>query len=172
MVVLLKLLYSAAITALFVLLAAFGIRTFWGPPQMPEFPQPADGVFRPVAPAPPGVGQDELTPEQLAFQEEQERYQQEYDAYLDDLQQYHAIVFAVATVIGVVAVAGGVALAARLDALRLGLVGGGLGTLIYAVVQAEGDIDELGAAAVFAIVAASLVLIGGFGYRFLGAQES
>ncbi|HLG12338.1 MAG TPA: hypothetical protein VI876_11330, partial [Dehalococcoidia bacterium] len=96
----------------------------------------------------------------------------EYDAYLDDLQQYHAIVFAVATVIGVVAVAGGVALAARLDALRLGLVGGGLGTLIYAVVQAEGDIDELGAAAVFAIVAASLVLIGGFGYRFLGAQES
>lgn len=170
MVVLLKLLYAAAITTLFVLFVAFGIRTFYGPP---EFPQPPDGIFRPVAPAPPGGSWEELTPEQLAYtEEEQERYQKAYEAYADDLKQYHAIVFAVAAVIGVAAIAGGVALSARLDALRLGLVGGGLGTLIYGVVQAEGDIDDIGAWAVFVIVALGLLLVAGAGYRWLSAQES
>ncbi len=172
MTVLLKLLYAAAITTLFVLFVAFGIRTFYGPPEMPEFPQSPGGAFRPVAPVPPGVSPAELTPEQLDYQEEQERYQEAYEIYQDDLKQYHAIVFAVATVLGVAAVAAGVALSARLDALRLGLVGGGLGTMIYAVLQAQGDIDDLGAAAAFAIVAVGLLLIGGAGYRWLAAQES
>lgn len=172
MTVLLKLLYAAAITTLFVLFVAFGIRTFYGPPEMPEFPQPLEGIFRPVAPAPPGVSPEDLTPEQLEYQEEQKRYQEAYEAYQDDLNQYHSIVFAVAAVIGVVAVAGGVALSARLDALRLGLVGGGLGTLIYGVIQAEGDIDDLGAAAVFVIAAVGLLLVAGAGYRWLAAQES
>jgi lipopolysaccharide export LptBFGC system permease protein LptF len=170
--VLLKLLYAAAITALFVLFVAFGVRTFYGPPEMLEFPQPPPGILRPVAPAPPGVSPEELTPEQLEYTEEQERYQEAYEAFQDDLKQYHAIVFAVAALIGVAAVAGGVALSARLDALRLGLVGGGLGTLIYGVVQAEGDIDEIGAAPVFVIVALGLLLVAGAGYRWLAAQES
>jgi hypothetical protein len=170
--VLLKLLYAAAITTLFILFVAFGIRTFYGPPQMPEFPQPPDGIFTPLPPALPGAPPVELTPQQQEYKEAQERYQAEYDEYVDDLERYHAIVFAAAALIGVAAVAGGVALQPRLDALRLGLVGGGLGTLIYGVIQAEGDADDLGAAAVFVVVAAGLILVVAAGFRWLSAQDT
>jgi hypothetical protein len=170
--VLLKLLYAAAITALIVLLVAFGIRTFYGPPEMPEYPLQPGRAYYPPAPATPGIPQEELTPAQIEYQEAQDRYQDAYEAYAKDLRRYHAIVFALAALAAVAAVAGGVALSSRLDALRLGLVGGGLGTLIYGVIQAEGDIDDLGAAAVFVIVAAGLVLVVGAGYRWLSAQDS
>jgi hypothetical protein len=46
-----------------------------------------------------------------------------------------------------------------LDAIRLGLVSGGVGTLIYAVVQAGGDLDEAGTAVVFLVVLVGLVLV-------------
>jgi len=53
----------------------------------------------------------------------------------------------------------------------LGLVGGGLFTLIYGVVQAEGDFDGLGEAAVFAIAGVGLVVILTAGYRWLDERE-
>ena len=174
MIVLLKLLYAAAIAALFVLFVAFGVRTFYPPPVEPEFPRPPPEFFRPVPPSVEGQPQvsPTLTPDQQRFQEEQRRFQDEYEVYQDELADYHAVVFAIAALLAVTAVAGGVALPARLDALRLGLVGGGLGTLIYGVIQAEGDLDNLGAAAVFVIVAAGLALVVAAGYRWLSSQEA
>ncbi len=159
MTILLKLLYAAAITTLFVLLVAFGIRTFYGPPDEPDFPRsPIES--RPAEPkpgTPPAEPQGE---------------KDQYERYQDELSDYHVIVFVVSALVGVLAIAGGVALSARLDALRLGLVGGGLGTLLYGVLQAGGDLDELGAAAVFIVVAIGLLVIGAAGYRWLATQET
>jgi hypothetical protein len=75
-------------------------------------------------------------------------------------------------VLGVVSVAGGLALPARLDAIRLGLVAGGLGTILYGVIQANGDLDAAGPAVIFLAAAAGLVLIGYAGYRWLARLEA
>ena len=91
MTVLLKLLYAAAVTALFVLFVAFGIRTFYSPPEEPEFPRSLIGPI-PVAPAPGVPGEPAprptLTPEQEQYQIEQQRYQDEYAIYRDELRDY------------------------------------------------------------------------------------
>ena len=163
----LKLLYAGAVATLIVLFVAFGIRTVYGPPEMPEFPQFPRGSFQPY----PTNPNDPLTPEQLELQEAQERYQEEYRLYEDDLERYHSIVLGLCTLFGVLAVAGGIVLKPKFDALRLGLVGGGLFTLIDGVVQAEGDFDGLGEAAVFGIAGIGLVVILAAGYRWLDGRE-
>ena len=175
MTVLLKLLYAAAVTALFVLFVAFGIRTFYSPPEEPEFPRSLIGPI-PVAPAPGVPGEPAprptLTPEQEQYQIEQQRYQDEYAIYRDELRDYRVAVLGVSALVGVAAVAAGVALAARLDALRLGLVGGGLGTLLFGVLHAKGDLDGAGTAVVFVVVTAGLIAVGAAGYRWLTAQDT
>jgi hypothetical protein len=160
--VLLKLLYAGAVATLIVLFVAFGIRTVYGPPEMPEFPQNLRGSFQPF----PANPNDPLTPEQQEYRDAQERYQGAYRLYEEDLERYRSIVLGLCTLFGVLAVAGGI-----VDALRLGLVGGGLFTLIYGVVQAEGDFDGLGEAAVFAIAGVGLVVILTAGYRWLDERE-
>jgi len=165
--VLLKLLYAGAVATLIVLFVAFGIRTVYGPPEMPEFPQFSKGSFQPF----PTNPNDPPTPEQLEYQEAQERYQEASRLYEDDLKRYHSVVLGLCTLFGVLSVAGGIVLKPRFDALRLGLVGGGLFTLIYGVVQAEGDFDGLGEAAVFGIAGIGLVVILAAGYRWLDERE-
>ena len=151
MTVLLKLLYAAAVATLIVLFVAFGIKTVYGPPEAPQYP---------------------MFPRQVEDQAAQERYQEEHQAYAEDLERYRSVVLGLCTLFGVVAVAAGIVLNPKFDALRLGLVGGGLFTLIYGVIQAEGDFDGLGEAAVFAIAGVGLVVILWAGYRWLDAREA
>ena len=165
--VLLKLLYAAAVATLIVLFVAFGIRTVYSPPEAPEYPQFPRGSFQPV----PATPNEPLTPEQIEYQEAQERYQAEYRAYEDDLEQYRSVVLGICTLFGVLAVAGGVVLKPKFDALRLGLVGGGLFTLIYGAVQAQGDVDGLGETAVFLIAGVGLAVVLWAGYRWLDARD-
>lgn len=169
MIVLIKLFYAAAIAALLVLFVAFGIRTFYSPPKAPEFPQPAI----PVRPAPPpGTAQPEPTPEQREFEEAQRRFQEEFARYEDERADYRRNVFLIAAVLGILAVAGGLALSDRFDAIRLGLVAGGLGSFLYGVIQANGDLDNTGPALIFGVAAIGLALVGYAGYRWLSAQTS
>ena len=172
MTVLIKLIYAGAIAALLVLLIAFGIRTFYVGPEAPEFPKFAPGAFRPVAPVPAGQEQPPPTPEQLEYERAQRDYQVTYERYLDERAGYHSRVFIIAAVLGIVAVAGGLFLRPELDVIRLGLVAGGLGTIIYAVVQAGGDLDQAGAAVVFLVAAAGLGLVLFAGYRWLTKVEA
>ena len=97
-----------------------------------------------------------------SFQEESRRYE-------DERADYRRVVFLIAAAIGIAAIACGLALPSRLDALRLGLVAGGLGTLIYGVVQAQGDLDNAGPELIFVVVALGLALVGYAGYRWLAA---
>ena len=165
MTILLKLIYAGAITALLILLIAFGIRTFYGPPDEPEFPR------TPVSFRGPGVEQPPPAPELQQFEAEQRRYQEAYDRYLDERADYRSRVFVAACVLGIAAVAAGLALPTRLDAIRLGLVSGGVGTILYAVIQAGGDLDRTGATVVFLVATVGLLLVMVSGYRWLAARE-
>lgn len=175
MIVLIKLLYAGAITALLILLVAFGVRVFYEPPEQPEYPGFPIGYVPsgPVAIGPDGkpLPSATLAPEQNDAIEKQREYQTTFEAWQDDIADYHRAVFLIASLVGVVSIAGGVVLKARFDAIRLGLVGGGLGTILYAVAQAEGDLDEGGPELIFGVAAVGLVLILGTGYRWLAARE-
>jgi hypothetical protein len=173
MVVLLKLIYAAAMTALLILFVAFGIRTFYSPPEEPEFPKFNPGIVRPPIPVGPGpdVTPPPPTPEQLEFERAQQRYQEEYEVYTQKRADYRTRVFLIAAVLGIAAVAGGVALPSHLDAIRLGLVAGGLGTVLYGVAQAGGDLSEAGSTVVFVVVAIGLVLVVASGYRWLASRD-
>jgi len=92
-----------------------------------------------------------------------------YEQYEDDRVDYHRNVFIVAMVLGVAAVAAGLYLFRRVEALPLGILLGGFGVVIFAWAQAAGDFDEIGMAPLFAVVAVGLVIVLAAGYRFLGA---
>ena len=170
MTILIKLFYAGAIAALLVLLVAFAIRTAYGPPQAPEYPGFSKTYF-PPGPTELGATPAPLTPEQQQAIAEQELYQKEYDRYAQRLADYHRNVFLAAALLAVVAIGAGLALPAYLDAIRLGLVGGGLITVIYAVVQGEGDLDEAGPGFIVLVAAVGLALILAAGYRWLAARE-
>jgi hypothetical protein len=175
MTTLIKLFYAAAIAALLILLVAFGIRTFYAAPEEPQFPEPPLSIRGPLAPAPPSTEPGVVptpTPEQAAYQQAQERYQDEYKAFREEQKDYRRNVFLIAAVVGVVAVASGLMLQSRLDAIRLGLVVGGLGTILYAVIQAAEDLDEVGSELVFVVALVGLALVIGVGYRWLGRSEA
>jgi len=93
---------------------------------------------------------------------------QEHD---EDLVDYHRNVFIVASVLGVAAVAAGLYLFRRVEAMPLGLVLGGLGIVIFGWVQAAGDFGEIGMAPLFAVVAVGLAIVLAAGYRFLGLSR-
>ena len=171
MVVLLKLFYAAAIAALLVLVVAFGIRTVYAPPDAPEYPGFPRG-YLPPGPTAPGEVPAPLTPEQQQAIAEQERYQEEYERYEKKRADYHRNVFLAAAALAIVAIAAGLAAPAYLDAIRLGLVGGGVVTVIYGVIQAGSDLDETDPALIVVVAAAGLALILAFGYRWLATRPA
>ena len=93
---------------------------------------------------------------------------QEHD---EDLVDYHRNVFIVASVLGVAAVAGGLVIFRRVEAMPLGLVLGGLGVVIFGWAQAAEDFGEIGMAPLFAVVGVGLAIVLAAGYRFLGLSR-
>ena len=181
-----KLAYSLTVAILLVLFVILGTRTFYDEPESPTF------SFRPVPEKPIGEGPGEplycdfdgrcfkggreITPEEEAnlrqeerdyIQEQRElnRRQREYE---DERADYHRNVFILASVLGVAAVAAGLYLFRRVEAMPLGLVLGGLGVVIFGWAQAAEDFGEIGMAPLFAVVGVGLAIVLAAGYRFLG----
>jgi lipopolysaccharide export LptBFGC system permease protein LptF len=169
-IVLIKLLYAGAIAALLVLLVAFGIRAVYAPPEAPAYPS-FPRAYVPPAPTIGGQTPAPLTPEQEQVIEAQERYQTEYERYQDRRADYHRNVFLAAAVLAVLAVAGGLVLPSYLDAIRLGLVGGGFTCVIYGVVQAGNDLDSNGPGFIVLVAGVGLALILAAGFRWLAQRE-
>jgi hypothetical protein len=92
-------------------------------------------------------------------------------AYEDDRADYHRNVFILASVLGVAAVAAGLYLFQRVEAMPLGLLLGGLGVVLFGWAQAGEDFGEIGMAPVFAVVAAGLAAVLAVGYRYLGLKR-
>ena len=89
----------------------------------------------------------------------------------EDRQDYRRNVFLIAGLIGLGSIAGGVALSRRLDAMRLGLMVGGVATFIYSFAQAGEDIDDIGATAILPVAAVGLVALLFLGYRRLAERD-
>ncbi len=168
-VVLIRLFYAGAVIALLILLVAFGVRTFYAAPEAPRFPESPDAGFAPVRPVLPGELAPTPTAGQLAYQEKQRAYSLAYAAYEEERADYHRDVFLIAAVAGLVSVVGGLALHPRLAAIRLGLVAGGLGTLLYGIAQAGEDLDEIGSATIFVVALIGLVVALVAGHRWLAS---
>lgn len=188
-----KVAYSLAVALLFVLFVILGIRTFYDEPEGPTFPSTPPPVEKP--PEPPGQGvpveplycdidgrcfegnveltpeeEEKLTEEEREYVQEQREFNRRQREYEDDRVDYRRNVFVLASVLGVAAVAAGLALFRRVEAMPLGLLLGGIGVVIFGWVQAAGDFDEIGMGPLFAVVAIGLALVLAAGYWFLGMR--
>ena len=175
-----KLGYSLTVGILLVLFVILGTRTFYDEPEEPRYPSGmppstkdlycdfTDQCYLNGRPLTPQEEQQLLTADEREFikgQREQYRQQRQYE---DERADYHRNVFIIASVLGVAAVAGGLAIFRRVEAMPLGLVLGGLGVVIFGWAQAAEDFDEIGMAPLFAVVAVGLAIVLAAGYRFLG----
>ncbi len=184
-----KLTYSLVVAILFILLVILGIRTFYDEPEAPEYPAPPIRSIGVEAPPQPGTGEPlycdldrcfkgnreltaedeaELTEEERLYIQEQRQFQERQRKYEDERVDYHRNVFILASVLGVAAIALGLYLFRRVEAMPLGLLLGGLGVVIFGWVQAAEDFGEIGEAPLFAVVAVGLVVVLAVGHRFLG----
>ena len=182
-----RLAYSLVVAILFVLFVILGTRTFYDEPEPPPYPERPFPRVKPEAPLeelycqPDGrcfKGERELTAEDEAkltedernYVKEQREFYQRQREYEDDRVDYHRNVFILAMVLGVAAVAAGLYLFRRVEALPLGLLLGGFGVVIFAWAQAAEDFDEIGMAPLFAVVAIGLAVVLAVGYWLLGVR--
>ena len=91
--------------------------------------------------------------------------------YSDDRDEYFRKVFIFANVLGVAAVAVGLYLFRRVEAMPLGLLLGGVGVVIYGWVESARGPGEASTAPLFAVVAVGLVIVLAGGYWFLGTRR-
>ncbi len=185
-----KLTYSLVVAILFILMVILGIRTFYDEPEDPGYSARPINPIRVDAPPQPGTveplycdrdgrcfkgdqelsAEDEadLTEEERLYIQEERQFQEQWRNYEDERADYHRNVFILASVLGVAAIALGLYLFRRVEAMPLGLLLGGVGVVIFGWVQAAEDFGEIGEAPLFAVVAVGLVVVLAVGHRFLG----
>lgn len=168
-----RVIYALAIGIFVVMTIAFGIVSFYEQPERPEYPRRTT-VARPLTQ--PGVELSEAEKTQLAeWQAAQEAAQEassmEYDAaneiYEDEMAIYSRNALALVTLIGLVFIVGGMTAARALDTLRIGLMVGGLGSLLWGLGYAASD---AGSVTMFIAALLALVVLGAFSHPGLRAR--
>lgn len=144
-------LYALAVGLFVVMTVGFGVVTFFPDPKAPQqfIPKPAVPASAPgAAPAPA------LPPPA----DEQEAFQRTYEQYQQDRSEHRRVALAIITIIAVGFVVGGVLATRALDVLGIGLMLGGLFTMLWGLVYAAAD---AGSGTMFgAALVALLVMIG------------
>lgn len=146
-------LYAIAVAVFLVLTVGFGIVTFYPGPERLEAPDALKfpgGVAAPVAS--PGVAP---TPP-AAQVEAQRQYDEQLKQYDKDNERYHEVVLLLTTLLGAAALVLGVLLRGALDVLRVGLMLGGLFTVLWGLIAAAGDV---GSGVVFVAALLALALL-------------
>ena len=185
--------YSLGVALLFVLAVVMGARTFFDQPGDPVYPYypmiskslSCDFVLEQCASYLP----DQQREERLSLQDARTRYpdefravelehqaQQEYEVALeefhdDDVARSQAVLM-LSSLLGVAAIAAGLYLFPRVDAMPLGLLLGGLGSVIYGAVESRDHYEEIGAAPVFATAAVGFVVLLAAGYWLLRPRRT
>ncbi len=180
--VLFRLAYSVAVAIFFILFVIFGSRTFYDEPDYPRYPR---------GPGQPGVIslycddrdcyyndqiltpeiEDNLSPTQQAYIADQREYQEDLRNFEDRRDDYHRNVFIIAGFLGVLAIGAGIVLYREVEALPLGLVLGGIGSVLYGWAESstgDGDVTE---AYPFVVAAIGLVILLGGGYWTFGKAK-
>lgn len=152
----LRVIYVVSIAVVLVLLVLAGIHAFYPPPPYPEYPDWSG--------APP-YGSPE-------YEEWQQKRQQQWDALYEEYRREAAVhdrnVFLVVLPLGAVLAVGGTLIRRRADIFGAGLILGGIGTMILAIVA-----DGLDNILRFAGIAATLAVLLFVGYKvFLSSRKS
>ncbi len=131
-----KVIFVLAITAFIIMLVAFGVSAFYKPPEQPQYD--TDCFKTPELPMPsPG------TPEYDEWQQQecQQEYDKHWEAYENTMKGYHRNVFAMSYPVGLLSVLLGLTLRKKLDTIWLGLLLGGIGTMVYAISQSHLEME-------------------------------
>ena len=149
----LRVVYVLGIAVAIVLLVVAGVEAFYPEPSYPDFPD---------YPEYPTPMPDYDSPEYEEWQQECEEWEQEWEEiheeYRQELADADKSVFLIVLPLGVVFAIGGTFLQRRLDIFGAGLILGGIGTMIFAIVPY--DLDTKLRFAGIAVVLAVLVFVG------------
>ena len=144
-------LYLLALALLTVMTVGFGTVTFYPGPTMPEHPQ-SPRIVRP-APGTPTAA------EVQAQNEAQAKYDAEFKLYREANRQHARAELAVVTAIGVAILIGGLVASAGPDVLRVGLMLGGIFTVVWGLAK---NASEAGSGVMFGVAALGLIALGLF----------
>jgi len=146
----LKVLYVVAIAVVLVLLVVAGVEAFYPAPQYPEYPN-----------HPPAYNSTE-------YQEWEQEWMEAYDEYQQEAAVHDRNIFFVVLPLGVVFTVVGTFTQRRLSIFGAGLILGGIGTMILAVVPY--DLDNIPRFIGVAVILAVLIFVG---YKvFLSLRKS
>jgi len=149
----LRVVYVLGIAVALVLLVAAGVEAFYPDPSYPEFPE------YPVFPTPIP---DYDSPEYEEWQEECDEWQQEWEEIQEEYRQELADtdkgVFLIVLPLGVVFAVGGTFLQRRQDIFGAGLILGGIGTMIFAILPY--DLEAIPRFIGIAVTLAVLIFVG------------
>ena len=156
----LRVIYVLAIAVALVLLVVAGVEAFYPAPQYPEY------TGYPMPPL------DYDSPEYDEWQQEYEEWQQEWMEIQEEYRQEAAVhdrnIFLIVLPLGAVFAIGGTFLQRRLDIFGAGLILGGIGTMIFAIVPYDLDTKLR-----FVGIAVALAVLVFVGYKvFLSLRRS
>lgn len=144
----LRIVYTVFLGVMLALFAGLGIRTFYPPPEMPEFPMelsiPRSG---------------DPTPEQI---EQQREYEEQQRAFQDAMESYNRNVSIASTALAVAMLGLSLLLEKKNKVIPNGIMLGGLFTLLYAV--GRGLVSN-NPATTFITVSIGLAVVLFLGYR-------
>jgi len=146
----LQVVYVLAIAGLLIALVVAGVEAFYPSPQYPDYPEPM-----------PAYNSSKYVEWEQEWMEANAEYQQEAAARDRNI-------FFIVLPLGVVLAVGGTFIQRRLDIFGAGLILGGLGTMIFAIVP-----YDLGDKLRFAGIAATLAVLVFVGYKvFLSLRRN
>jgi hypothetical protein len=159
----LRVIYVMAIAGLLIALVIAGVRAFYPDPQYPEHPG------YPEYPMPmPAYNSTEYEEWQQEYEEWQQEYQEIQEEYRQEVAVHDKNVFLFVLPLGVVFAVVGIFLQRKLDIFGTGLILGGIGTMIFAIVPY--DLDNILRFIGVAVILAVLLFVG---YKFfLGLKRS
>jgi hypothetical protein len=178
-----------AIGVLYAQFVFFGVRTIEAEPQRSDYPMPnllppgysiycessEECYFERFDQSTGNATRELITPEVEAdltpAEAEHLRQVREFESYDEALSDHLRLAFAIGTLMGVLAIAAGVALFRGIETVPLGLVLGGVSSLIYGWVQYTRVPGEADTAVTFVIVTVGLLLVLAGGWWFLGGRS-
>jgi hypothetical protein len=168
-----RLAYGLAVAIFFILVVIFGSRTLYSEPNDRGFSHPYS--LRNIYCNDDNrcyLDNREITDnnDPALTADEREFVRQQRDFY-DDWDTYSRTVFIIAALLGVLAIAAGVALFRRVEGMPLGLVLGGIGAVIYGWGESSDGQGDVGPAPLFILATIGFVIVLAAGYWFLGGRE-
>jgi len=149
----LRVIYVLGIAVAIALLVVVGVQAFYPDPQHPEYPEHPEYLMPPL---------DYDSPEYEEWQQEYEEWQQEYEEVQEEYRQEVAAhdknVFLIVLPLGVVFAVVGTFIQRRTSIFGAGLILGGIGTMIFAVVPY--DLEAMLRFIGIAIILAVLLFVG------------